>query len=76
MHIGRQRLREDFGHVLARVDLADLDASVRDVYSRTLGRAYRHALSAGRNACPSTARQRPSCPHTSGSLALPRAPSP
>eukprot|EP00965_Chrysotila_dentata_P167344 5525707-Pleurochrysis_carterae.AAC.1 len=33
MHVGRQRLCGDVGHVLARVDLADRDASVRDVLS-------------------------------------------
>eukprot|EP00965_Chrysotila_dentata_P137895 4561033-Pleurochrysis_carterae.AAC.1 len=33
MHVGRQELCEDVGHVLARVDLADLDAFVRDAFS-------------------------------------------
>eukprot|EP00965_Chrysotila_dentata_P151097 4994173-Pleurochrysis_carterae.AAC.1 len=31
MHIGRHELGEDIGHVLGRVDLADLDAPMRDV---------------------------------------------
>eukprot|EP00965_Chrysotila_dentata_P246950 6207454-Pleurochrysis_carterae.AAC.4 len=33
MHVGKQRFCEDVRHVLARVDFADLDASVRDVLS-------------------------------------------
>eukprot|EP00965_Chrysotila_dentata_P049067 1627259-Pleurochrysis_carterae.AAC.1 len=77
MHVGRQRFCKDVGHVLARVNLADLDASVRDVLSnlQVAPVAVSRAL-AGTPVLVSTARRRPSCPRRSESLVLPRAPSP
>eukprot|EP00965_Chrysotila_dentata_P221080 6192181-Pleurochrysis_carterae.AAC.2 len=76
VRVGRQKLREDVRHILARVGLADFDTAMRDVLSNLQVRADRRVSSVDRNACPLTAPRRPSCPRTSGSHALPRAPSP
>eukprot|EP00965_Chrysotila_dentata_P258808 6213348-Pleurochrysis_carterae.AAC.3 len=56
MHLGRQGLGEDVGHILGRFDLADLDAPIDARRTRApSSRADRRDSSAGRNTCPSTA---------------------